>query len=461
MTALSSTLPADDVEGDAADSSTAAASAPDGAMAGESTRGARLNPLAIAVFVVALTIAGLLVWLSFAGDDTGEQFIISLPEGATGSDTTLSGGTISVPPAPRVLDDPRGIAVTGGGETGDHTDTQTPGTDTTTGNETPDVEGTDGETSQASSDNLQKIGSLAPLPVGAPLREAPIAGLYEETSAGLLPVIAPNGARSVASYARPFAAPTAPTPGSSVGSTGEEKARPRIAIMIMGFGLNKTFAERALEQLPADISLAFTPYSGELQNQINAARADGHEVALELPMEPFNYPDNDPGPYTLLTSLPEEANRKRLEWLLARGAGYFATVNRQGGRYLSEMDALTPILASLKERGLGFVDTGDGARNTTAEAAPENGFNWVAGNQVIDASKSPRQIDGALEDLEKAARSSGMAVGIGTALPITVDRVAQWAATLDEKGIDLVPVSAAMASSNARTRAAPPTSPNP
>ena len=30
------------------------------------------------------------------------------------------------------------------------------------------------------------------------------------------------------------------------------------------------------------------------------AREAGHEVLLEVPMEPFDYPDNDPGPQTLL-----------------------------------------------------------------------------------------------------------------------------------------------------------------
>ncbi|GAB5502293.1 divergent polysaccharide deacetylase family protein [Pyruvatibacter sp.] len=373
----------------------------------------RISPLAIAVFAVALLIGGLLIWLSFAGDDgrPAEHVLQLSTDGDAGTETLISGETVSIPPRPQVLD---------GDETpsaGDETDTPTQNDNT--------LPATDG--------NLQQIGSLPLLTAGASLEGAPIEGLYEETTAGLLPVVATDGRRPVASYGRPFELPL----------TGDD-ARPRVAIMIMGFGLNRTFAERALEQLPADISLAFTPYSSELQNQINAARADGHEVALELPMEPFDYPDNDPGPYTLLTNLPAEANRKRLEWLLARTTGYFATVNRQGGRFLSESESLAPIMTALMERGVGFVDTGDGARNATEDAVPE-GFNWAVGNRVVDAAKSPRQIDKALADLEEAARDNGMAVGIGTALPITVERVAQWAESLAEKGIDLVPVSAALA----------------
>ncbi len=374
----------------------------------------RINPLAIAVFVVALMIGGLLIWLSFAGSSTTPaEHVLALSDDGKEPETLISGDVVSIPPAPQVLGPD---------------DTQDAGnTDTTSG------DGEDSDPTTPSANGLQQIGSLPVLPVGAPLAEAPINGLYEETSAGLLPIISEDGKRAVASYGRPFPAASA-----------SEETRPRIAVMITGFGLNRTFAERALEQLPADISLAFTPYSSDLQTQINAARADGHEVALELPMEPFDYPDNDPGPYTLLTNLPEEANRKRLEWLLARATGYFATVNRQGGRFLSESDSLAPIMTSLKDRGLGFVDTGDGARNATEESVPATDFNWAVANQVVDATKSKRQIDKALADLEEAARKDGMAFGIGTALPITVERVAEWAASLPDKGIDLVPVSAAL-----------------
>jgi len=371
----------------------------------------RLNPLAIAVFALAMLIGGLVIWLSFADAPPSDELVVSLSGGEDQPGTGAETAPRASGPAPS-MDGPASSP-----EAPDTTDRQDNSVF-----ETP-----------AAAGGVQQIGSLEPLPVGASLREAPITGLFEETANGLLPVISANGSRAVASYGRPFTPPAA-------GGT----ARPRVAILITGFGLNKTFASRAIEQLPADVSLGFTPYSSELQRQINAARADGHEVALELPMEPFDYPNNDPGPYTLLTSLPEEANRKRLEWLMARGTGYFATVNRQGGRFLSEPDSLTPVLAALKARGVGFIDTGASVRSATDAAVPADGFDWAIGRQTIDAVKSQRQIDKALEDLEDAARKDGVALGIGTALPITVERVAQWAEELDERGVDLVPVSAAL-----------------
>ncbi len=354
--------------------------------------GRAVNPLAIGVFAVALLIGGLLLWLSFAGDPTPPQVVVALPE--------------DVSSGPEVLG----------------TDTAKPDVPVTRPDEIP----------EAPTSGLQQIGSLTPVEPGEGLREAPISGLYVETGDGLLPIIANDGRRAVASYARPFEIANGP----------DGAPLPRVAVMVMGLGLNKTFADRAMEQLPAEVTLAFTPYGPDLQNMISEARADGHEVALELPMEPFDYPDNDPGPYTLLTSLPAEANARRLSWLLTRAAGYFAVVNRQGARYLSDEGALKPTLAELKSRGLGFIDTGESNRAVTASAAPSGDFEWAAADEILDASNSTRNLDRALANLEQKARTNGSALGVGMALPVTVERIAEWAESLEAKGIQLVPVSA-------------------
>jgi polysaccharide deacetylase 2 family uncharacterized protein YibQ len=51
------------------------------------------------------------------------------------------------------------------------------------------------------------------------------------------------------------------------------------------------------------VSFALAPYGTDLEKLAERARADQHELLLQVPMEPFDYPDNDPGPQTLLTSL--------------------------------------------------------------------------------------------------------------------------------------------------------------
>jgi polysaccharide deacetylase 2 family uncharacterized protein YibQ len=109
--------------------------------------------------------------------------------------------------------------------------------------------------------------------------------------------------------------------------------------------------------VPGGVTLAFAPYGRNLQDYVNQARAAGHEVLLQVPMEPMDYPTNDPGPHTLLTSLTINNNLKRLDWLFGRFAGYVGVVNFMGGRFTSAESHVRPILEAIRDRGLMFLYT--------------------------------------------------------------------------------------------------------
>ena len=79
--------------------------------------------------------------------------------------------------------------------------------------------------------------------------------------------------------------------------------RPRIAVVLTGLGLSAEATDTAIRELPAPITLSFTPYADRLDHWMGLARVNGHEVLLDLPMEPTNFPYDDPGPQTLLTQL--------------------------------------------------------------------------------------------------------------------------------------------------------------
>ena len=62
----------------------------------------------------------------------------------------------------------------------------------------------------------------------------------------------------------------------------------------------------------------------------------------------------------------------------------------------------------------------------------------------IDAVPTAVEIDRALARLETLARERGTAVGVASALPISIDRIAAWIRTLESHGIMLVPLTTAM-----------------
>ena len=163
---------------------------------------------------------------------------------------------------------------------------------------------------------------------------------------------------------------------------------------------------------------------------------------LHLPMEPFGYPAQDPGPKTLLAAAGEEANRSNLLWHLSRFSGYTGVVNYLGARFLDEDPALAPLLAELKRRGLVFLDDGASARSRVVDVGERLTLPVRRADVVLDAGGDPGAIAGNLERLETIARSGQLAIGVGTGLPATIDAIAAWTKTLHERGILLVPVSA-------------------
>ena len=264
----------------------------------------------------------------------------------------------------------------------------------------------------------------------APPLAAPDPELLEEAPFGPLPRVAADGRTPRDHYAAPFDA---------------SDPRPRIAIVIHGLGLAADATDAAIGDLPAAVTLAFSPFSRDLDHWLTLARDTGHEVLLMVPMEPEAFPRDDPGPQALLVSLDAEQNRRRLEWLLARAAGYVGVINGMGSRFTATRVAMSPVLRQIHERGLLFIDAATTPRSVAPPLAEEIGLPFAVSDRVIDDIAAPDAIDLRLRELEEIARERGVAVGLGSPYPVTRERLAEWAAGLERKGLVLAPVSAVAA----------------
>lgn len=259
------------------------------------------------------------------------------------------------------------------------------------------------------------------------LPKAPIDGVWEWGANGRLPKIADDGRKPVDVYRRPFSNPA---------------GRPTISIVMGGLGLNARVTQAAIDELPPEVTLSFVVYSRDLQTWVNKARAAGHEVLIELPMEPYDYPNNDTGPYTLLTTANAKENRRRTEWVLSQATGYFGVTNYQGAKYATDSRAISPVFELLEERGLGFVHDGSAPRSSFETVSEKTGLPFAEAARVIDSDPTSNAIDEQLLHLEAIALQTGHALGTGFAFPITVDQLRDWTATLDSKGYRLAPASA-------------------
>jgi uncharacterized protein len=254
--------------------------------------------------------------------------------------------------------------------------------------------------------------------------------LLENSRHGIIPRVAVDGMRPAEAYARAAAV------------LAGQKEGPRIAIVLIGLGISANLTRQAIETLPPSVTFAFPPYGYEVDRAVTRARANGHETLLQVPMEPIDYPDNDPGPQTLLTSLNAEQNIDRLHWLMSRFQGYVGIVNYMGGRFLTAEQSLGPVLRETAKRGLIVVDDGSVPRSLASQITAANNLTFAKAEITLDAVPTPTHIDQALARLEALARERGSAVGVASTLPASIERIAEWAKTAGARGILLVPISA-------------------
>jgi uncharacterized protein len=219
---------------------------------------------------------------------------------------------------------------------------------------------------------------------------------------------------------------------------------PVVSIVVGGLGVGAAKTTDAIMKLPAAVTLAFTPYGSDPANLTERARAQRHEILLQIPMEPFDYPDNDPGPQTLLTTLGAEQNIDRLYWHLSRFQGYAGIANFMGGRFVVSEAVMQPILREAAKRGLGYLDDGTAPRSVAPSLAAGQAMPFAKADVSIDAVPTSPEIDRALAKLENLAKERGTAVGIASALPISIERIGVWIKALEARGIMLVPLTTAM-----------------
>jgi hypothetical protein len=144
----------------------------------------------------------------------------------------------------------------------------------------------------------------------------------------------------------------------------------------------------------------------------------------------------------LLTSLSPQENRHRLEFLLSRFTGYVGVIGVMGSKFNRDDGSIRPVLQALRGRGLMYVEGTDSGKSVAPLVATEIGLPRALADLSLDDVPSKEAIDRQLARLEKIARERAVAVAIARPYPVTLDRLAAWAATLDERDLVLAPITA-------------------
>ena len=231
--------------------------------------------------------------------------------------------------------------------------------------------------------------------------------------------------------------------------------RPRVAVIVVDLGLSSAATRATFERMPPDVTLSFNPYGDKTRDWMAQARRSGHEVLLDLPMEPRSTVEGDPGPRALRTQFGSQQNLDSLAWILGRGEEAIGLVASMGSRFLASPSDIGPILDEIASRGLIFVDNGSGGRRKPQGPADQGQSPLVFSETPIDDKLASAQaIDARLVRVEQVATARGAAIVIARPFPVSLERLEAWIAALEAKGLVLAPVSAAARSLDAEDETA-------
>lgn len=253
--------------------------------------------------------------------------------------------------------------------------------------------------------------------------------LVERGATGVIPKKSADGLRAMDVYSRQ---------PDTEGNFGVA----RVVIVIGGLGISQTSTQRAIESLPPGVTLAFAPYGNSLTRWMQQARKAGHELLLQVPMEPIGYPNNNPGRHTLRSDVDLQENLANLHWAMSRITNYVGITNYLGGRLMSEPAALSPIFSEIADRGLLFFDDGS-VKNSVAKGVSLKALlPYARGELMLDNVRSRSSIGEKLDALAAQAKRTGLAIGVGNAFPDTIAMVSEFARRARENGIEITPLSA-------------------
>ena len=251
----------------------------------------------------------------------------------------------------------------------------------------------------------------------------PIASLLNKTVHGNVPKVSASGKRASRAYAKPF---------------DGDKTTPKVSIVVAGLGLNAALTESAIAELPPGVTLAFAPYAKNLDRWTERARAAGHELVLELPMEAHRGQPEALGPAALLTARSADENVERLNWLLARFEGYFAATNYLGGKFSADPEAMRPVLETLKKAGVAYIDDTGAAQRAGVPGE------WTGVSRLLSASGDLETVDSVKRDLavlETIAQRDGAALGKAYLHEQTLAAIIDWSRNIEQRGVTLAPAS--------------------
>lgn len=299
-------------------------------------------------------------------------------------------------------------------------------------------------------DHVVAIGKIGPTPIEIAdgkraLKDAPPRMIFSQITlpAEAAPIVLATGKTDLM-----------PLTTASVEASHTRDTRPAIALMIDDLGIVPDRSAHAL-RLPVEVTLSFLAYGPVSRPLAQAAAAKGHEIFLHVPMEPRGRAN--PGPDALMTHDSDRQLRAKLDKQIA-DLGAVAPLaginNHMGSRATADRRVMDEVMRGAAERGLVFVDSITTQNSKARAAAATYDVPFIARDVFLDHGEGEDFLLAQLDELERQARTRGIAVAIAHPHATSLEILDVWVKGLDAKGLRLVTISEAIDMESRRSQLA-------
>jgi polysaccharide deacetylase 2 family uncharacterized protein YibQ len=239
------------------------------------------------------------------------------------------------------------------------------------------------------------------------------------------------------------AAPTpAPLPRSTLGpeTAPPPPGAPRVAVIVDDLGSRRDVFDilREIRRPLAVAVLPALPLSATIAR--DASRA-GMEVLLDLPMEPYRYPELDPGPGVLLMSMPPAEIQQVVSTHLETVAPAVGVVNRMGSRLTEDRPRMRALSEVLAARRLFLVDAYTSSQSVAFDEARDVGVRAARRQILVDHARGEAGDRARWDEVAGWAERRGEVLVVAHGHPLTVRLLKEYVPRWEARGLRLVPVS--------------------
>jgi len=186
-----------------------------------------------------------------------------------------------------------------------------------------------------------------------------------------------------------------------------------LILIIDDIGRDLKYAKELIHIFGSDINLSILPYSPHSIEIDNLCRKLKIPTLLHMPMEPISYPETDPGPGALLTTMPNNELRNAVKKNLMSLPYIVGVNNHMGSKFTTSKRGMELILAEIKRRGLFFVDSRTTRDTVAYVTARSMGIPAAERTVFLDHDTQKESIRKEVSKMVKLSVENGCALAIG------------------------------------------------